>query len=340
MRIAAGISAVIAAMVLFAGCGGGDDPDTSAGTVAQESQKPLHKLSITLDGYAGPENVGILMAGWKGYFDEAGLEVSTYSPTEPRRPVRYTVDESVDVAISREPEVVLAQSKGSPIVAIGSLIAEPTAAMIWLGKSEVDSIAELKGKTIGTAGLPVQEKLLESILAEEGLSLADVTLKNTRYNLVPALADGRVDAIFGGSWNLEGEQLKSLGMDPVVTRVEDLGIPPYDEYAVIVRRDRLAKDPQLFRSFMAAVNRGTATAIEDPDLAFEVINENVVTDFRVSPKAREAQVDATLPLLSESGEMDPDQASGLIDWMKGQGMIERKPPVSSVITNEYLTSGP
>jgi putative hydroxymethylpyrimidine transport system substrate-binding protein len=333
--------ALVAAVFLVVGCGGGSDGSStgaSSETVSRpDPKKPLREMTITLDGYSGPENLGVLMADWEDYFDEAGLKMTTYSPNTPDRPVEYTADGSVDVGISREPELVLAQSKGVPVVAIGSLVAEPTAAMIWLGKSQIDDVADLKGKTIATAGLPMQEELLKSVLSDAGLSLSDVKLENSGYDMVPDLAKGKVDALFGASWNLEGAQLEAMGLDPVITRVQDLGIPPYEELLVIARRDRLAKDPQLFRDFMAAVSRGTATSIEDPDLALEAVSEDVESDFRVSPQGQEAQVEATLPLLSESGEMDPAQAQRLIDWMHSEGMIKQKPPVSSLLTNEYLS---
>jgi putative hydroxymethylpyrimidine transport system substrate-binding protein len=339
MRGASLILALVAAAVLLAGCGGGgDDSSTGAAETVTQSKpkKPLREMSITLDGYSGPENLGVLMADWEDYFEEVGLDMTVYSPNEPERPVRYTADESVDVGISREPEVVLAQSEGVPVVAIGTLIAEPTASMIWLGKSQIKEVSDLKGKTIGTAGLPIQEELLKSVLASAGLSLNDVKLKNSGYNMVPALAKGKVDAIFGASWNLEGIQLEELGLDPVVTKVQDLGIPDYDEYVVIARRDRLKKEPLLFRDFMAAVARGTETSIEDPDLAFEAVNEDVESDYRVTPKVRKPQVEATLPLLSESGEINPAQAEALIDWMHSEGMIKKKIPVSALLTNEFL----
>jgi len=333
------VSALVVAIVVLAGCGGSDGESTVAGprSVPQtKPKKPLRKMSITLDGYAGPENVGVLTARWEKYFDEDGIELTTYSPTEPSRAVRYTADGTVDVGISREPELVMAQSQGIPLVAIGSLVSEPTAAMIWLGKSKIKGIADLKGKTIGFAGLPMQGELLRSVLAQAGLSLSDVKLKDVGYNAVPTLVKGKVDAIFGAGWNLEGTQLEALGAEPVITRVQDLGIPPYEEFLVVARRDRLKKEPELFSDFMAAVSRGTATAIENPDLAFEVVNEDVESDFRVSPKAREAQVEATLPLLSESGEMDPAQAKRLVDWMHSEGMIKKKPSPSSLLTNRYL----
>jgi putative hydroxymethylpyrimidine transport system substrate-binding protein len=334
------ILALVAAVLLLAGCGGESD-GSNTGTVAETTsqakpKKPPREVSVTLNGYSGPENVGILMADWEDYFDEVGLDVTTYSPALPARPVEYTAGGNVDIGITREPELVLAQSKGVPVVGIGALIAQPTAAMIWLGKSPIDDVSDLKGKTVATAGLPVQKEMLASVLADAGLSLDDVKLEDSGYDMVPDLAKGRVDAIFGASANLEGVQLEEMGLDPVITDVQNLGVPAYDEYVVIARRVDLKKDPQLYRDFMAAVVRGNATATEDPELAFEAVNEDVEADFRVSPKIRKVQVEATLPLLSESGEMDPAQAKSLVDWMQGEGMIRKKPPVSSFLTNEFL----
>lgn len=328
---------MLAAAVLVAGCGGGGDGGSSSATsIDQKPPKPLREVSVTLDGYSGPENLGVLMADWQQYFRDAGLEATVYSPARPNRPIEYVTDGTVDVGISREPEVAIAQSEGIPVVAIGSLVSEPTAAMIWLGDSKIDKIADLKGQTVATAGLPFEEELLESVLRRAGLSLDDVKLEDVGYGLVHALVKGRAAATFGGGWNLEGVQLEEMGLDPVVTRVEELGVPPYDEFVVIAPRDSLAKDPQLYRDFMAAVRRGTATSVKDPDLAFEVVNEDVESDIRVSPQAREGQVEATLPLLSESGEMDPAQAKRLVDWMDREGMLRRKPAVSSLLTNDYL----
>jgi len=141
------------------------------------------------------------------------------------------------------------------------------------------------------------------------LKPGDVRIKSVDYSLVPALIDGRVDAIFGGSWNLEGVELESHGLKPVITRVQEFGVPP--------------------------VIRGNAAAAEDPRAAVNAIMEAGVAGTDVSRKAMEAEVAATSPLLSKSGYMDPEQASQLADWMYEEGMIQRKPPVSALLTDDY-----
>lgn len=276
------------------------------------------------------------MANKLGYFEKANLRVVTFRPATPSRPVEYVVNGTDDIGISHEPQVVLAKEKGAPIVALGSLMSQPTLAMIWLDRSKIHSIADLKGKTIAIPGLPFQEQFLKSFLARGGLTLHDVTVKRVWYNLVPRLVEGRVDAAFGGDWNAEGAQLEARGLHPVITRVQSLGFPSYDELVVIVRSDRLAEDPQVYRVFMSAVARGTAAAIENPKEMAEVLEEDVNTNPDRGKKETEAEVKATLPMLSGVGSISSEQASKLMDWMREEGMIKRVLPVSQLFNNEYL----
>jgi putative hydroxymethylpyrimidine transport system substrate-binding protein len=338
MRIIWWMLALGTAVVVLVGCGQ-ESGETTAASRPQPAQRskpaaPPQELSVTLDGYPGPQNVGFLMADARGYFDEAGLEVSVYTPALPGRPVPYVVDRTVDLSISHLPEVVLAQQRGAPVVAIASVVPRPTAAMIWLEESRIDGIADLKGKTIAVPGLTFQRSFLRSVLGRAGLTLADVQVRKVDYELVPALLNGRADAIFGGSGNVEGAELEARGSKPVVTSVRSLGIPDYEELVLIARRDRLAKDPRAIRSFLSALARGTAAAAANPRAASETI---LTYDYEsIRPRPTEAGVEATLPLLSRSGRMDPAQATQLVAWMRRQGEIRGKRPISALLTNDYV----
>lgn len=323
------VLAVGAVAALLVGCGGGDDAETAG--PSPERLKTFQTVKVTLDGEPGPETAGLLTANGLGYFSEVGLGVETYAPLDPTRPVQYVVDESIDLAITHEPQAVLAQEQGRPIVAIGSLVPDPTLSMIWLAKSEIGDLADLKGKTIGIPGAPFQRDFLEVALARAGLKLSDVKVEESGYRLVQHLIDGETDAIFGGSRNVEGAELESRGQEPVVVEAEAMGIPPYDELVVIAREDRVAANPKLFRVFMEAVNRGTAAAIEDPEGAAEAIALADETEFQLKPT--EAGLEATLPLLSTTGRIDPAQASDLIAWMHEEGMIERRLPVPALLAD-------
>lgn len=295
-------------VALLAGCGGGGDTETTA--KRPERPPKLQPVNVTIDGLPGPESAGLFMAAERGYFEDEGLEVLLMAPSHPPRPLWYTANRTVDLAVSHEPQVVISRKKGAPVVAVGSLVPQPTMAMIWLGKSGIDGIADLRGKTIAYPGVLFQRKLLEAVLAKAGLTLADVKLKRVDFELVPALVSGRADAIFGGSWNVEGVELKTRGLKPVIRPVTELGIPDYDELVVIGRTDRVAKDPEMFRRFLAAATHGVEAAVEDPETATDAIAQYASEYGEVNRKALRAGVEATLPLLSTTGRLTAGGSSG------------------------------
>jgi putative hydroxymethylpyrimidine transport system substrate-binding protein len=314
----------IAVVLLVAGCG------TGSGSEEPEKQPwRFQSLHVTLDDDAGPETAGLLMAHRLGYFEELGLGLTITPPLNPERPAQYVADGSVDVGITHEPQLVLAQEEGAPIVAVGSLVARPTMGLISLGKSKIEDLGDLKGKTVGIPGAPFQEEFLRAVMAKAGLKPSDVEVKPVDGEVVPELLSGRVDAIFGGSGNFEGAELEALGAKPYVIPAAELGIPPYDELVVIARRSRLDQNPELFRRFMTAVRRGTAAAVADPAGAAAAIDS--ASYGEAARKPTEAGLEATLPLLSRSGSVSAEQATGLIAWMHEEGMIERKPPASALI---------
>jgi putative hydroxymethylpyrimidine transport system substrate-binding protein len=295
-------------------------------------------VRITLNRFVGPEHAGILMAEANGYFADVGLEVILDPPGGPIAPILYLLSELVDsdFSISHEPQVARAGENGRPIVAVWSLISAPTAALIWLKGSGINSVIDLKGKTIAIPGLSFQAGLLESLLARSGLTLEDVKLTRSGYDAVPDLLGGRADAIFGGSAQLEGVELRSLGRKPVITPVRSSGVPTYEELVLIATDDMVSKEPELIRDFLSALSRGAAAAIRNPRAVVREIESHIEPSSVSSRKAREAQVAAILPLLSETGYMDPAQAEDLVDWMHSEGMIPEKIPVSELLTNDYL----
>ena len=137
--------------------------------------------------------------------------------------------------------------------------------MIWLKKSGIKGVGDLRGKTIATAGIPYQDAFLKTILARANLSPSDVKAVNVGFGLLPALVGGSAQAMLGGFSNVEGVDLRQRGKHPVVTPVDKLGVPTYDELVLVAQRKHLEEDPESIRLFIAALARGTAAAVEEPE---------------------------------------------------------------------------
>jgi putative hydroxymethylpyrimidine transport system substrate-binding protein len=335
MRKSCYMAMLVAGMALaLAGCGASGDQGTTASSPVSDGK--VRPLRVTLAGRIGPEGAGLIMAKHLGYFADEGLEVYIVAPGRPSSPVKYVIEGEDDVGVAPQPQLVLAKEKGAQIAAIGSVIPQATGAMMWLKNSKIDGIADLKGKTIAIPGLSFERSFLEAILARGGLTLEDVKVKAVDYELVWSLSSGQADAIFGGSSNMEGVMLESMGLDPVVTPVGSLGIPPYEEQVLFTRTHLLEQYPQLSRDFMSAVRRGTAAAIQHPKTVARLISKDFERDFETGREETEAQLKATLPLLSRSGSMSPARAEAIVDWMYDEEMIQEKPTTSELFAGDYL----
>jgi putative hydroxymethylpyrimidine transport system substrate-binding protein len=290
-------------------------------------------FSLTLDFYPNPDHAGIYMAEKLGYFADAGLDVSIQTPSDPSAPIKQVAAGETDLAISYEPEVVLAAEQGLDVVAVGALVDKPLTSMIWLKDSGIGGIAGLRGKTIATAGIPYQDAYLKTILARANLSPDDVKTVNVGFGLLPAILGGRADAMLGGFRNVEGVDLRMRGKAPVVTPVDRLGVPTYDELVLVAQRQRLEDDPEAIRFFLAALARGTAAAVKSPGATVDALR---AANRELEPKLTRAEVDATLPLLARSQEMSSSQWEGFIAWMRENELISSAPPPSQVISNDYV----
>src|SRR3954453_17571425 len=177
LRIPAIALAVVALALALAACG----------EKSEEVSAERQGFSLTLDFYPNPDHAGIYMAQKLGYFEEAGLDVSIPARPTPAAPAHHVAAGRTDLAISYEPEVALARDQGLDVVAVGALVNRPLTSLIWLAKSGVKGVGNLKGRTIPPAGIPFQDAFLKTILARVDLPPADVKTVNVGFGLLPAL---------------------------------------------------------------------------------------------------------------------------------------------------------
>src|SRR5919108_3336235 len=220
----------IAALALAAGCGEKSE-NTSGG--------PAQSLTLELDWLVNPDHAGIFEARDRGYFRDAGLEVNPQVPSDPSAPIKEVAAGRVDLAVSYEPEVLLAYDQGLPVKAVAAIAPRPLTSLIGLTGTGIQNVKDLDGKTVVTAGIQYQTDYLQTILERAGLSPSDVNEVNVQANLLQAILSGRADAILGGFRNVEGVDLAVRGESPTVIPVDRLGVPTYDELVLVANSDRL-----------------------------------------------------------------------------------------------------
>lgn len=324
--------AALACAFALSACGSKKDALSASGT---------KRFTVMLDFFPNADHAALYSAIAHGDFRAAGLEVVPETPADPSEPLKLLAAGRVDLAISYEPELLLARDEGLKVVSIGALVQRPLTSIIALPGKHVAKVAQLAHKRVGTAGIPYQAAELRTALEHAGVAPASVSQANVGFNLVPAMLSGKVDATLGGFWNYEGVELRLQHRRPVVIPVDQAGVPSYDELVLVAREDEARRDGVDLRAFMQALARGEKEVRANPVAATETLLKAAPSlDRRLQLESIRQTLPAAVP--SEAGKpfgwQSPAAWAAFGSWMFDHRLLAHDPNVAGLqpFTNEYL----
>ncbi len=325
------LSALVLAVTLSA-CGAKQDVISAAST------KPF---SVMLDWFPNADHAALYTAIAHGDFRAVGLEVKPVVPAETAEPLKLLAAGKVDMAISYEPEVLLARDQGLKVVSVGALVQRPLTSIIALPGAHISSVAGLAGKTVGTAGIPYQAAELHTALQSAGVNPASVKEVNVGFDLVPAMLSGKVAATLGGYWNYEAIQLQLMHKHPVTIPIDQAGVPTYNELVLVVRESEAHTDGQDLRAFLQALTRGERQVRADPAAAAAlVVKANPSLEEKLQLESIEQTLPAAQPASSSDpfGWQDPTAWAAFGNWMYSHRLLKSDPNSAGLppFTNEFL----
>lgn len=329
IRLAPVLLAVCASLVLAA-CGTKEE-DTTATPQRQQ-------VTVVLDYFPNADHGPLYAALGAGDFEQAGLDVELVAPSDPSAPLKLLQAGRADIAISYTPELLLANDKGADLLAVGALVQEPLTSIISLPNGKVRSPDDLEGKTVATAGIPYQAAYLETIAREAGIDPDSIKQVDVGFNLTPALTSKKADASLGAFWNYEGVQLERQKKDPTIIKIQDVGVPSYDELIFTVAKTTAEDRGPMLRRFLQAVADGARRMKADPKAAVDPLMEAAPDLDR---GLQTAVIEATMPVFFPSdpekpfGFLDDDQWARYTRWMVDNELLSRAPGARPY-TTEFL----
>jgi ABC-type nitrate/sulfonate/bicarbonate transport system substrate-binding protein len=217
----------------------------------------------------------------------------------------------VDIGVFGSTPLIVGAAKGE-VVAIGmAMYAGKTLAVVAGAKSGIKSIADLKGKKVGSQiGSTTNGIFQNKILPAFGLSSSDITTVNVPFpNHVAALASGSIDAF--------------AGVEPYVSLVEanDIGrtlvdYSKYDLTPVVIGANLSAIEQK--RDAVVAFLRGWLRAVDllksNEAKAMQIVLDNFKGQgFDISEKA--------VKLLFSKIDVTPDFMPALTDYLNEEAKI-------------------
>ncbi|PTE19677.1 ABC transporter ATP-binding protein [Cereibacter changlensis JA139] len=284
------------------------------------------EFTVMLDWFVNPDHGPIIIAQEKGYFAERGLEVTIVPPADPADPPKMAAAGRADLAVSYQPQLHLMVAEGLPLRRVGTLIGTPLNCLLVLQDGPVQELGDLRGKRIGFSVSGIHEALIGAILAEAGLTPADVELVNVNWSLSPALMSGQVDAVIGAFRNFELNQMEIEERPGRCFAVEEVGVPSYEELVYVANPETMNGDA--IARFLAATEEAAADIAADPEAAWQIFSATA-PELQDELNAR-AWVDTVPFFAAHPAELHAKRYSAFSAFLAEAGLIPAPQPVEDL----------
>lgn len=326
------LTVIILMTSVLAACGS-KDADSSA---AKGDDQELRKIKMVLDWTPNTNHTGLYVAQSKGYFKEQGLDVEIIQPASGSSETMVASGE-VPFGISIQENITQARSQNVPIVSIAAVIQHNTSGFAAPVTKNIKSPKDFEGRTYGGWGSPVEAAVMRSIMESVGADFDQV--KNVNIGSADFFTAVKRDIDFAWiyyAWTGVEAELRNEPVDMIyVNEFSD----QLDYYTPVIATNEktIKEDPELVKSFMAAVSKGYEYAIENPEDAANILLQAVpdldkdlvmASQKWLSPKYKE---DA-----ARWGEQKREVWEGYMNWMADNQLMESKIDVDQAFTNEFL----
>lgn len=307
-------------------------------TAKDSSKKRLKKITMVLDWTPNTNHTGLYIAQEKGYFKDAGLDVSIVQPPDDGA-TDLVASGGAQFGIDFQDTLAAAFSSDNPlpVTAVAAVLQHNTSGLISLEKSGIDSPKKLEGHSYATWDSPIEQKTLEYVVSKDGGDFKKVNLVSVYVEDIVASLNADIDCVWI-YYGWDGIKCEQAGLDTNYLPFREMD-ETFDYYSPVIigNNDYLSKNPDTAKAFLSAVRKGYEDAEKDPEEAAKILCDAV-------PELDENLVQDSQKYLSEQyiadaekfGVIDADRWNRFYNWLNDNKLVDNRIPENTGFTNEYL----
>jgi NitT/TauT family transport system substrate-binding protein len=303
----------------------------------------LKPVTLTLDWLFQGPNAGFLVAQDKGFYRDAGLDVTVVPGKGSGTTAQLVGSKASQIGFADGFVVGNSISKGMEIKTVGSIYRRGPAAIMVLAESPIQTPKDLEGKTLAMTAGSAQFQQWPAFCKGAGIDASKVNMVNIDpAGVGPALVSGKADAIggyvFSYAPSIQVRGKKELRLfwfaDSGVTVVSN---------GIIVHQDLLKSDPDIARAFVPAAIKGFIYGRQNVDEAIAIVKKFDATAMAEVTKLELEQSWKTWVTPNTKGKSlgwgsDADWAA-TVQVLKQYGGVTAPLEPSQIYTNEFVPTG-
>lgn len=311
---------------------------------AQTTSTPVKLALLTQPGIW---DAGVFAAVDQKLFQAEGLELSFVSPSTPADGLKLLASGGVQFATAHSTEVLIARSRGLPVVSIATNHQYGTAGVMVPTETGVTTLKQVEGMTLGVTGIPFNKTMLEHMLSTAGVDMGKVKIVTVGFAPMPLLLSKRIDGLGDAiTWSepaMYNVQIGKAADDKSTYKYfafYENGVPRYYTFGVVTEEATLAKNPALARRYLSAWAKGQDWAFNNQQAAVAGLRKK-------HPEINEKEALANLAEIARISQSDMTKVHGL-GWqdpeiwktqeafMREYKLIDSMVDVGKAVTNDFL----
>ncbi len=323
---------------LFAsGCGRQAEPAKVAEDTQAPAAKPLLKVGFKLDWYPSPEHGGFFQALAKGYYRDAGLDVTINAGGPGPVPLPIVSTGRMDMAIGRCDDLIIAVEQGLPLVVVCAQMEHDPQAVMVHEDGPVKSFMDLEGR---------------SVMSNPGAHWVEYIQHRygVHFNLIPmdyGIARFMTDKSFIQQCFITNEPYFAE-LHGAKTRALLISSGGYDPYRVIYANRAFATNhPDAVRAFVAATIRGYTEYLNgdsrEARARIQVENPSqtdAIFDYGISAMKKFKLVEGDPAKGERMGLITPERMTALQTALVDLKLLEAPMPLERFVSFDFLPPAP
>lgn len=308
-----------------------------------DNKKEKTAITVCLDWTPNTNHTGMFVALEKGWYEEAGLDVTIVQPPENGASQACAAGQA-QFAVDFQDILAAALTSDTPldITAVAALVQHNTSGIMSLKGQGMDRPAGLTDKTYLTWDSPIELATLEAVVTKDGGDWSRVEkIPNTVTNEAQDIKQNPDHAIwvFYG-WGGINAEVNNVETDFFYFKNID-SVFDYYSPVLVANNDFLNTNPDAAKAFLAATEKGYAFAIDNPKEAADIL---IHSDDTKSLEGSEELVYKSQEWISQQyiadaekwGYIDAERWNGFYGWLYENRLIEKDIGNNVGFSNDYL----
>jgi NitT/TauT family transport system substrate-binding protein len=277
-----------------------------------------------------------------GIFDKYNIDLNIKQGNGSSNAVKLVANKDSDFAYGSNGALIANATGGAPVIAVASIDAMGTDAVLCRPDSGIAAFTDLKGKEIMTTAGAGVNTYFPLALQNQGMTEADVTIVNVAESaLVTSYLENLAPCILAGIDDKPAQIEQEGGEPPIIFNYADYGVSQ-PGYVIAAHKDMVTENPDLVQRMVNATLESVEACLADRPACAQALvdyNSQLADTFEMVSK----QLDVSLDILYSPNNTDkilglnvPADWESVLQLQKEYQDLQTDMTADQLYTNEFV----